>query len=152
MENKFLKAKELFDSFDGSKYEMMREDVVKEYLSYNVPKEVECQWIDDLFFEKYNQLNINDNNSLISMAAFIVIHSKYLCNKLHLIEVYIATNYHNDLNKKGTEILIDTILEQLYKMNKDVETNKNIDKEITRFQSLKQRIFLFPQSKIRKGG
>ena len=137
MENKFLKAKEIFNSFNGSKYEMMREGIVKEYLNYNVPKEIEHQWIDELFYEKHNTLNINNNDSLISMAAFIVIHSKYLYNKFYLIEIYIEKNYHNKANKEGVEILIDTILKQLYKMCNDMEVNNMIN----RFNNLRGRIY-----------
>ena len=69
-------AKELFLSFLGSKYQMMREGVIEQYLSYNVSKEEEMTWIEELFQSLYIRLqrNINDLNALHQMTFLIECH------------------------------------------------------------------------------
>ena len=69
-------AKELFVSFLGSKYQMMREGVIERYLSYNVSKEEEMTWIEELFQSLYIRLqrNINDLNALHQMTYLIECH------------------------------------------------------------------------------
>ena len=69
-------AKELFLSFLGSKYQMMREGVIERYLSYNVSKEEEMTWIEELFQSLYIRLqrNINDLNALHQMTYLIECH------------------------------------------------------------------------------
>ena len=69
-------AKELFVSFLGSKYQMMREGVIEQYLSYNVSKEEEMTWIEELFQSLYIRLqrNINDLNALHQMTYLIECH------------------------------------------------------------------------------
>ena len=42
-------AKDLFFSFLGSKYQMMREGVIELYVSYNVSEKDEVIWIEELF-------------------------------------------------------------------------------------------------------
>ena len=69
-------AKELFFSFLGSKYQMMREGVIELYLSYNVSEEKEMTWIEELFQSLYIRLqrNINDLNALHQMTYLIECH------------------------------------------------------------------------------
>ena len=49
---------------------MMREGVIERYLSYNVSKEEEMTWIEELFQSLYIRLqrNINDLNALHQMT------------------------------------------------------------------------------------
>ncbi len=69
-------AKELFFSFLGSKYQMMREGVIELYLSYNVSEEKEMTWIEELFQSLYIRLqrNINDLNALYQITYLIESH------------------------------------------------------------------------------
>ena len=69
-------AKELFFSFLGSKYQMMREGVIELYLSYNVSEEKEMTWIEELFQSLYIRLqrNINDLNALYQITYLIECH------------------------------------------------------------------------------
>ena len=59
-------AKDLFFSFLGSKYQMMREGVIELYLSYNVSEKDEVIWIEELFQSLYSRLqcNLNDLNQM----------------------------------------------------------------------------------------
>ena len=69
-------AKDLFFSFLGSKYQMMREGVIELYLSYNVSEKDEVIWIEELFQSLYSRLqyNLNDLNALHQMICLIEGH------------------------------------------------------------------------------
>ena len=69
-------AKDLFISFLGSKYQMMREGVIELYLSYNVSEKDEVIWIEELFQSLYSRLqyNLNDLNALHQMICLIECH------------------------------------------------------------------------------
>ena len=55
---------------------MMREGVIERYLSYNVSKEEEGIWLEELFQSLYIRLqrNINDLNALHQMTYLIECH------------------------------------------------------------------------------
>lgn len=69
-------AKDLFFSFLGSKYQMMREGVIELYLSYNVSEKDEVIWIEELFQSLYSRLqyNLNDLNALHQLICLIECH------------------------------------------------------------------------------
>ena len=69
-------AKDLFISFLGSKYQMMREGVIELYLSYNVSEKDEAIWIEELFQSLYSRLqyNLNDLNALHQLICLIECH------------------------------------------------------------------------------
>ena len=69
-------AKDLFFSFLGSKYQMMREGVIELYLSYNVSEKDEVIWIEELFQSLYSRLqyNLNDLNALHQLIYLIECH------------------------------------------------------------------------------
>ena len=69
-------AKDLFISFLGSKYQMMREGVIELYVSYNVSEKDEVIWIEELFQSLYSRLqyNLNDLNALHQMICLIECH------------------------------------------------------------------------------
>lgn len=136
MENEILKtAKELFFTYGGSKYQMAREEVVHKYMSYNIPKEIELQWLNEMFDNDYSQLNINDIDSLLNISSFITMHTDFVLNKLYLIEKYIDENLSRCINTKGVIILVHSILENLRKVSKI-----DVQQEIAIFERLKKRI------------
>ena len=69
-------AKDLFISFWGSKYQMMREGVIELYVSYNVSEKDEVIWIEELFQSLYSRLqyNLNDLNALHQLICLIECH------------------------------------------------------------------------------
>lgn len=69
-------AKDLFFSFLGSKYQMMREGVIELYVSYNVSEKDEVIWIEELFQSLYSRLqyNLNDLNALHQLICLIECH------------------------------------------------------------------------------
>ena len=89
-------AKELFLSFLGSKYQMMREGVIERYLSYNVSKEEEMTWIEELFQSLYIRLqrNINDLNTLHQITYLIECHG--------MVEHAITNNYGKKPDTRNT--------------------------------------------------
>ena len=69
-------AKDLFISFLGSKYQMMREGVIELYVSYTVSEKDEVIWIEELFQSLYSRLqyNLNDLNALHQLICLIECH------------------------------------------------------------------------------
>lgn len=133
--NLFKVAKELFYNYDGSKYQMAREEVVHKYMSYNVPRDIEIQWIYEMFDEYYKFLNINNINSLLQMTSFISMHTHVILNKLYLIEKYIDENLIKCIDIKGVQILVDSIIEDLRKVSEI-----DVQREIAVFERLKKEI------------
>jgi hypothetical protein len=54
-------ARDLFFSFEGSRFYMSRNDVESVYLSYNVPLEVERRWLSELTDQKLGMLQSPGN-------------------------------------------------------------------------------------------
>ena len=69
-------AKDLFFSFLGSKYQMMREGMIELYLSHDVSEEDEVIWIEELFQSLHFRLqrNPNDLDALHQMTCLIECH------------------------------------------------------------------------------
>ena len=79
-------AKDLFFSFLGSKYQMMREGVIELYLSYNVSEKDEVIWIEELFQSLHFRLqrNPSDLDALHQMTCLIECH----CLVEHVPKLY----------------------------------------------------------------
>jgi len=79
-------AKDLFFSFLGSKYQMMREGMIELYLSHNVSEEDEVIWIEELFQSLHFRLqrDLNDLDALHQMTCLIECH----CLVEHVRKLY----------------------------------------------------------------
>lgn len=135
MESNFLRAKELFHYYNGSISMMARDEMLNEYLSYKIPREVEIQWVHEIFDEKFKQININNIDSLINITAFQRTKTIVLLDKLYIIKKYIIENLNNCVDTTGIEILVDAILRDLYKISKI-----DVRQEIAAFKKLKRKI------------
>lgn len=135
IDSKCLKAKELFYNYDGNKREMMKEELLEEYLSYNISHEMEQYWIDDLFFEKYRQLDINDANSLIVMSSLMNLYTRELSEWFYMIRKYVIDKLDSCVNTKGVKRLVDSTLENLHKVD-----GERVEDEIKSFEELKKLI------------
>ena len=58
MENEWQRAKELFTEYLGSSFQMHREGEYEEYKTYNVPKELEVIWFNELIDQFSKELSI----------------------------------------------------------------------------------------------
>lgn len=136
MESDILKiAKKLFYNYYGYKWEMMRDEVIDEYLRYKVPRDIELEWINDIFNKQFSKMDINNIDSLISISLIIDVHLQVLIDKLYRIEKYIIENLNNCVDTTGIEILVDAILRDLYKISKI-----DVRQEIAAFKKLKRKI------------
>lgn len=135
MESNFLRAKELFLYYNGSISMMARDEMLNEYLSYKIPREVEIQWVHEMFDEKFKQININNIDLLINITAFQRTKTIVLLDKLYIIKKYIIENLNNCVDTTGIEILVDAILRDLYKISKI-----DVRQEIAAFKKLKRKI------------
>lgn len=125
------RAKELFFNYLGSKYQMMRDEVVSEYLSYKIPQTVEETWIENLFATFYNNLkfNINDHDSLFKLFYLIECHE--LTDKLNLVYELISHNISNIDNIDNMLSILHRVIIMLENLNSDAtqklsEKYKNI--------------------------
>lgn len=75
---------------------MMREGVIERYLSYNVSKEEEMTWIEELFQSLYIRLqrNINDLNTLHQITYLIECHG--------MVEHATTNNYGKKTDTRNT--------------------------------------------------
>ncbi|WP_159067782.1 hypothetical protein, partial [Paenibacillus ihuae] len=60
MNDEFLQARELFVRYSGSLVQMHREGALKTYQEYNIPKETEQQWLQELTGDYLQRLSIRD--------------------------------------------------------------------------------------------
>lgn len=77
--NKYLYARELFFRYDGSYFQMVREDEFETYKKYNVPLIIEYRWCNQLLHDILTQINTATNNKIIEKGV-----SRYcsiLCNR-----------------------------------------------------------------------
>jgi hypothetical protein len=71
---KINKAKELYYRYGGSSYQMFRGGVIEEYESYNISKDIENIWLNELFDKGFEQLDINDFNTAYPLWHTIETH------------------------------------------------------------------------------
>ncbi len=74
MEQQFLKAKELFDTYDGSTFYMSRDGVEEKFLSYRVPQHISNKWLNELTAQK---LEILDSPGNWKVVHFLIHHSDF---------------------------------------------------------------------------
>ena len=63
-----LRAKEIYVGYNGSSFFMQRERVYDEYKSYNISKEQELAWKEELVEILYNQLSFEDSYAFHKLA------------------------------------------------------------------------------------
>lgn len=67
MEKQYIKeAKQIFDKYKGNYYQMKREGVYDVYKSYEIPKEIEKQWVIEKQTEVFQSLMIGKSNKIIA--------------------------------------------------------------------------------------
>jgi hypothetical protein len=91
---KYEEAKKLYNHYNGSRYFMQHEDDLDKYISFNVPKEIERQWHDEIEMDMLNAIkhernleklqmfcsnfiSITDINGLVFLRNFLLNNSKY---------------------------------------------------------------------------
>lgn len=67
MEKQYIKkAKQIFEKYKGNYYQMKREGVYDVYKSYEIPKEIEIQWMIEKQTEVFQSLMRENNNKVIA--------------------------------------------------------------------------------------
>jgi len=64
MDDQIIRAKELFTSHDGSTFQMYRNSLLEEYKQYNIPKQLEISWINEMIDQSIQELSIKDWKAL----------------------------------------------------------------------------------------
>jgi hypothetical protein len=136
MENK---AKEIFNKYSGSKFQMMRDGVLTEYDKYEITIETEKTWLSELISKEFNQLDINSIDTFFPLWYIIQHHA--LTNHFDRISDFIISNSKNEESINGAELFIDKVLNVLGNWNTD--TKEKLDfvlKETRRFKKLRENI------------
>jgi len=69
LDDKILRAKKLFTSYDGSTFHMYREGQLEEYKQYNISKELEVDWFKELIAQYTQELSIKDWNAVFRLDS-----------------------------------------------------------------------------------
>lgn len=78
MDNKsFSKAQNIFFDYSGSFFLMSREGIYEEYKSYNISKDQELVWKDELVEKWYKQLSVEDTLALSKLASITADYHDY---------------------------------------------------------------------------
>lgn len=95
----FSRAKEIYFTYSGSKFQMMRDGVSAEYHSYQVPDELEKEWLVELIKRELDRLDINNADSLFPLWYVIETNckSEYVENIIEFIEIN-KTGVQSELN------------------------------------------------------
>ncbi len=102
------RAKEIFDNYAGSKFQMMRDDIITEYQKYNVSPKLEKHWLEELVELEFNKLDINDFNSFFPLWYIIEYHS--LVNRIKDVRDFIVSNVNKSQSKDNLNLFIDKVI------------------------------------------
>ncbi len=111
----YLRAKEIYFAYSSSKFQMMRDGFSIEYCSYEVPENIEDEWLIELISRELKKLDINSVDSLFPLWYILETN----CNIVYLkdIVVFIENNIYN----------VDSALNLLLFTQKVLKTMDEID-------------------------
>lgn len=69
MNDQLARAKELFTTYDGSTFQMYRNGCLEEYKQYDVPKQLETDWFNEMVARYTRELSIRDWNAINRLAS-----------------------------------------------------------------------------------
>ncbi|MGB9979961.1 hypothetical protein [Methanobacterium sp.] len=85
------RAKELFFSYYGNEFFMWKDGDLDEYKSYNISKDQESVWKEELIEKLYSELDVKHNSSLNGLILIINYFGEY--NLLKKVLYFISDNY-----------------------------------------------------------
>ncbi len=130
------RAKEIFFNYSGSKFQMMRDGLVREYESYEISSELEKKWLEELIENEFKKLDFNSLNSFFPL--WYILQTNQLFEYYDRLEKFIWNGFENTQNYTKSLMFVEKILNILNNINPD-----NIEKiiyEITRFKELKKKL------------
>ncbi|TVX96286.1 hypothetical protein [Cohnella terricola] len=74
MDDQMIRAKELFTSYDGSTFQMYRDGLFEEYKQYNIPKQLEISWINEMIDQSIQELSITNWKALFRLDSIATNH------------------------------------------------------------------------------
>lgn len=116
------KAKKLYFKYDGSQFYMSHDGADEKYNKYNISKEIESVWKEELIIQRMHEYEVSSNfmklHTLIYYSRFnllekiinVKVRGSYI-NKLVVLEMLIdfiiknKKNIKNDLIKKSKKII-----------------------------------------------
>lgn len=69
MDEQLVRAQQIFNTYDGSTFRMYREGVLEEYKKYDIPKELEVQWFEEMIAQAAKELSIRDWNAVDRLSS-----------------------------------------------------------------------------------
>lgn len=120
-------AKQIFDIYEGSHYQMMRDGKYNEYMSYKISKDVEMQWMIEKKEELIEILQICKNKKII--AETIEKYGHYVVQMQDGIGLEFMYNYIEKWRKSwDTNTLFRSVLGLI--SARTVEKNKYKEEEL----------------------
>ena len=111
----YAEARRIFDEYNGSYFQMEREGVYKNYKRFDVPKELEKSWIDEIQNNIRQKLNLEQNGneivSFFSKLNQIACHNNDMDSISYLVEF--AENNQHKLDSFSNVILAESILNSI---------------------------------------
>ena len=131
-------AKEIFEKYSGSKFQMMRDGVLSEYKTFKISKKVEDIWLKKIISSQFNQLDITSIDTFFPLWYIIQHHgiTEYFDN----LEEFIMSNSIDQQSRNGAQLFIDKIISVLKIMSEN--KNGQLIKEFDRFEQLRAEIRL----------
>ena len=135
------RAKKIHFDYLGDKFQMMRDGLYDEYKTYNISDAQEKKWIESIFDDKLNSININDVNSFSSILLILRFNSEMLKQNLQKIINFLAHNENLITSKLDFLFFSQKIIEIIdYYIDNYKDTDKNLLKnEKHKLQRLREK-------------
>jgi len=133
------RAKEIYSTYSGSKFQMMRDGVLKEYESLNIPLETENTWLQEIVSQEFSRLDIKSIDTFFPLWYIIEHHA--LSNCFDRLAYFIVSNSKDEESKNGAKLFLDKVLNILENWNTDTKDKLDfVFNERKRFKTLRENI------------
>ncbi len=88
---KYEEARAIFDYYDGSHFQMKRDDKYGEYKQYLIPKSIEMQWLQEK--KEYAYIKIIECKNMNNVAAYFEKYCHYVNLRKDKKDIFIIWDY-----------------------------------------------------------
>jgi len=134
------RAKELYFEYSSSKYQVMRSGFSQEYYSYNISKEQEKLWLEELIKQEIGKLDINNAETLFPLSYILKINDDAHYIYFKDIISFIKRNETNQSSKTNFPIFTQKVLDILEFISEDKpEYKKDLKKYMIEVDVLREK-------------
>ncbi len=122
---KYEKAREIFDFYKGSKFQMARDERYDEYKSYQVPLEIEEAWMAEYIQKLENDFKMAKTNYDKVHIISLYVHAIKIYKQKGTFDLFeIINNFKKDIYK--IDFYTESILEGIVRNSLDYVSNKEM--------------------------